>query len=166
MGREGGAVFCLPLRELGDSPRAAPSPSRCAGSLREPRQQGSHDTRAWEPPGPPFDVGCAASSKSVRTSSCPGQETAARRPPGSGATLHALPRPFRAQPGKGSQESLNPLEICSDQKPGLATPGEKWVRSHAGLPAGFPPPSDPVCSLPSIPYGSYLAQSKWGCTDP
>lgn len=54
-----------------------------------------------------------------------------------------------------------PLEICSDQKVGLATPGQRRVPLLSGLPAAFAiPPSDPVCPLPSTSRGSPLAQNK------
>lgn len=77
---------------------------------------------------------------------------------------HALPRPFGAQPGKGSQESLNPLEICSDQKPSLATLGEKWVPQPQTLwpSCSRPTPMRSCLSSALNPYGSYLAEIKWG----
>ena len=84
--------------------------------------------------------------QSVRTSSCPGQETAARRPPGRRGGLSPLappspaPTPPPAPPspphGKGSEESCRP-ETCSDQKPGLAAPGQGWVRCLAHLSVRF-----------------------------
>lgn len=98
----------------------------------------------------------------MRTSFCPGQDAAACRPPGRGASLHSLPCPVGAQPAKGSwRHPSGPLEICSDQKVGLATPGQRRVPLLSGLPAAFAiPPSDPVCPLPSTSRGSPLAQNK------
>lgn len=101
VGGDGGAGFYLPIRELGDSPKAAPAPLVLQAPCENPGEQGSHDTRAWEPPGPPFDVGCAASSKSVRTSSCPGQGAAARRPPEVGPPFTLCPALWGPSLAKG-----------------------------------------------------------------
>ena len=96
-------------------------------------------------------------SQSVRTSSCPGQETAARRPPGRRGGLSPLAPPsppsLASTPpqGKGSEEPCRP-ETCSDQKLSQGKAGSD------ALPISAP---DPVPPLSSVPPGSYLAKSKF-----
>lgn len=103
-----GLFFIYPSASWGTVPRWPPASLNLRAPCENPGLLGSHDARAWEPPRPLFDVGCAVSSESVRTSSCPGQETAAHRPPGRGAGLHSLLRPLEALSGKGSEESFRP----------------------------------------------------------
>lgn len=133
----------LPIGKLRDSPQVAPSslnlqaPARTQGSkVPTMPERGNHPgpLLMWDALFPP--------RQSVRTSSCPGQETAARRPPGRRGGLSPLappssppappPHPPTPRHGKGSEEPCRP-ETCSDQKPGLADPGQGWVQCLAHL---------------------------------
>lgn len=97
----------------------------------------------------------------MRTSSCPGQETAACRPPGRGASLRSLLHPLQVQPGEGWEESSGPLKLALIRSQACLPQGRDGSR-HAGLPTAFPNPSDSVSTWPSVPVAPLLFRLKSG----
>lgn len=101
--------------------------------------------------------------EAVRTSSCPGQEDAARRSPGRGAGLLSVCSTLLGPSlAKGQKQFFkpSPLDICSDRsRPGHPR-AEMGPTAKLVFLLPLPPQPDPVCPLPPIPCGSCLAQSK------
>lgn len=108
-------------------------PERTQGSMVPTMpKRGSH-------PGPPFDVGCAVSSESVRTSFCPGQASAARRPPGKGVGP-ALGAPPSWGPAWQRVGGSCPAPLSSALTRSQAWPpqGGEGSHCHADFPAVCP----------------------------
>ena len=95
-------------------------------------------------------------SQSVRTSSCPGQETAARRPPGRRGGLSPLAPPSSSPPQRPhrAKGQRNPAGL----KPVLTRSCPRGRAGSDALPISAP---DPVPPLSSVAPGSYLAKSKF-----
>lgn len=142
--------------------KAAPSLSQSAGPLREPRVAGfprcpsvgaaQGPLLMWDALFPPSQ---RAHPHALDKSLLP----AGLLEGGPACTLcFTLLGPRLAN---GKRKPSDPLEICSNQKPGLTTPGWRWVPlpcwvscclSHLCI--------GPVLLLPSTPHRSYLAQGK------
>lgn len=127
-----GLLFIYPSVSLGDSPEVVASLSLSAGLLREPRVAEFPRTLSVGAARPPFDVGRAVSSESVRTSS-----RLDKRPllPEGEPAFTPSSAFLWAQPGTGPEESLRPSPKSA------LTRRQVWA----------PPPCKPLClSQPRI----------------